>query len=106
MARSPGGWAPSRRFQVSVKGSGSSRVLDQLQAGTVLFAYLTDRHHGAAQGSQTAKFLLDLLEPFMPPPVSHLIRGCIPFSLPILLVQFMDFGNLTPQADDFLLENS
>ncbi len=72
-----------------------------MQAGAVLFAYLIYGHHGAAQPSQTAEFLLDFLEPFMPLPVSHLVRGSMVLLLPILLVQLMDLSDLRPQAHDF-----
>jgi len=80
-------------------------VLDQLQAGTVLFPYLIDRHNGAAQRRQPAQFLLDVLEPFMPLPVSHHVHGSIGFAQPVLLVQFVDLGNLRTQIPDFFLEH-
>ena len=86
--------------------SGSARFLDQFEAGAVLFSHLTDRHHRAAQGRQTAQFLLDFLESFMPLTVRHLVGGGIAFSLPILLVLLPDLSDLSPQAHDFFLEDS
>jgi hypothetical protein len=86
--------------------SGSARVLDPFQTETVLFSQLTDRHYGAAQGSQTAKLLLNFLQPFMPLPVSDLVRGSVISSLSILLVHFMDLSDLSPQAYDFPLQHA
>lgn len=85
--------------------SGGSRF-EQLQAGAVLFPYFTYRHNGAAQRRQPTQFLLDVLEPFMPLPVSHHVHGSIGFAQPILLVQLMDLSNLRPQTPDFFLEDS
>lgn len=42
----------------------------------------------------------------MPLPVSYLVGGCIAFALPILLVQFMELSDLSPQAYDLFAEDS
>lgn len=96
----------NRQIESCGARSGSALILDLLQADVVLFPYLTDRHHGSAEGGQTTEFLLDFLEPFMPLPVRDLVRGSIALSLPILLVQLMDFSNLSPQAHNLFLKNS
>ena len=42
----------------------------------------------------------------MPLPVSYLVGGCIALALPILLVQFMELSDLSPQAHDLFAEDS
>ena len=88
------------------KRSGGARFFDQFEAGAVFFSDLIDRDHGAAQRRQTPEFLLDFLESFMPLPVRLLVGGGIAFSLPVLLVLVPDLSDLSPQADDFPLEDS
>jgi hypothetical protein len=41
----------------------------------------------------------------VPLPVSDLVRGCVAFALPILLVQVMELSDLGPQAHDFFLKD-
>lgn len=76
-----------------------------MQASAGLLAYLIHGHNGAAQRSHTPEFLLDFLQPFMPLPVSNLVRGCITLSLPVLLVQFMNLSDFSSQAHDFFLKD-
>lgn len=77
-----------------------------MQTGTGLFSSLIYRNNGAAKRRQPGQFLLDILEPFMPLPVSDLVHGCVALFKPILLVQLMNLSDLLPQTPDLYLENS
>ena len=80
-------------------------MFDQFQAGTVLFADLAGRMYGATKIRQADQFLLDPLQPFMSLPVSNLGAGSIVFLKPVLLVHFVDLGDLRPETPDLILED-
>ena len=57
-----------------------------MQPGTVLFLHLFGRDNSTAKVCQLPKFLLDLLQPFIPLSVSDLSRCSIPTVKSKLLV--------------------
>jgi hypothetical protein len=76
-----------------------------MQPGTVLFLHLFGRDNSAAQVGQLPKLLLDLLQPFIPLPMSDLSRGSIPTGAPKLLVCLLNGSNLFPQPPNLLPQN-
>jgi hypothetical protein len=80
-------------------------LLDQMQPGTMLLLHLFGRDNSAAKVCQLPKLLLDLLQPFIPLPVSDLRRGSIPAVAPKLLVCLLDGSNLFPQTPNLISQN-
>ncbi len=76
-----------------------------MQAGAVFFSSLINRHHRPPQRRQPAQLFLDVLEPLMSLAVRYLVRGAIARLPSVLLVLFVDFRDLSPQAPNFSLED-
>src|SRR5437764_6376191 len=76
-----------------------------MQPGTVLFLHLFNRLHLAAEACKLRKLLLDGLQPFMPLPMSELRLGSVRTCPAILLVQFLDLGNLGTKPPDLFSKN-
>jgi hypothetical protein len=76
-----------------------------MQTGEVLSFPLFHRENSSAKASELAEFLLDGLEPFMPPAVSDLSLCFVVALPPILIVQFLKVCDLGAETPNFFTKD-
>ncbi len=76
-----------------------------MQTGAVLLLHLFYGTDLPAQAGELGEFLLDPLQPFMPLAVSDMSIGIVSVLTAILLVQLLDFSNLSPETPDLCPQN-
>ncbi len=81
-------------------------MFQHLQAGPILFAPLVDGHDFASQRRQLSQLFLDILQPFMPLSVRHLVQGAIALLPAVLLILLVNLRDFRSQAHDLVLKNS
>jgi hypothetical protein len=69
-----------------------------MQPGTMLFLHLLNRKSFATELGELHKFILNLLEPFLPLAVGDVGFCTVPAAKSILFVQLMNFGDFRPQT--------
>jgi len=76
-----------------------------VQPGAVLFFHFFDRKNSAPKTSDLGEFLLDFLQPFLPPAVSNFSFPAIAALKAKLLVQCLDFSDLGTETPNLFSKN-